>query len=64
LIEAAFGPLGFDRVRAEAMAVNQASRRVMAKAGLRHIQTVFSNHAHPIPGTERGEVIYEIRRTE
>lgn len=64
LIEAAFGTLGFDRVRAETMAVNQASRRVMEKAGLRHIQTVFPIHAHPIPGAEQGEVIYEIRKRE
>ena len=35
LVEAAFGTLGFDRVRAETMAVNQASRRVMEKAGRR-----------------------------
>ena len=64
LIEAALGPLGFDRVRAETMAVNSASRRVLEKAGLRHIKTVFPIHAHPIPGAELGEVIYEIRKTK
>ncbi len=64
LIEAAFDRLGFNSVRAETMVVNQASRRVLEKAGLRHIKTVFPNHAHPIPGAEQGEVIYEIRKTE
>ncbi len=63
LVEAAFGPLGFDRVRAETMAANRASRRVMEKAGLRHTETVFPNPAPAIPGADRGEVIYEIRKT-
>jgi RimJ/RimL family protein N-acetyltransferase len=64
LIEAAFDRLGFDRVRAETMAVNQASRRVLEKAGLLHIETVFPKRAQPIPGAELGEVIYEIRKRE
>jgi RimJ/RimL family protein N-acetyltransferase len=64
LIEAAFDSLGFDRVRAETMAVNQASRRVMEKVGLHHVQTVFSKRDSLIPGAELGEVIYEIRKTE
>jgi RimJ/RimL family protein N-acetyltransferase len=64
LIEAAFVSMGFDRVRAETMAVNQASRRVLEKAGLRHVRTVFPKRAPPIPGAERGDVIYEIRKTQ
>jgi RimJ/RimL family protein N-acetyltransferase len=63
LIQAAFDRLGFDRVSAETMAVNQASRRVLEKAGFRHIKTVFPNPAPPIPGADQGEVIYEIRKT-
>ena len=64
LIDVAFASLGFDRVRAETMAVNSASRRVLEKAGLRHIKTVFPIHVHPIPGSELGEVIYEIHKTK
>jgi RimJ/RimL family protein N-acetyltransferase len=64
LIEAAFDTLGFDRVRAETMAVNQASRRVMEKAGLLHIATVFPKRAPAIPGAEQGDVMYEIRKKE
>jgi RimJ/RimL family protein N-acetyltransferase len=64
LIQVAFDALGLDRVCAETMAVNQASRRVMEKAGLVHIGTVFPIHAHPIPGAEQGEVIYKIRKRE
>jgi RimJ/RimL family protein N-acetyltransferase len=64
LIEAAFATLGFDRVSAETMAVNQASRRVLEKAGLRHITTVFTNRAAAIPGANQGDVMYEIRKRE
>lgn len=62
LIETAFGSLGFDRVRAETMAVNQASRRVLDKAGLCLIETVVPKRASAVPGAEQGDVIYEIRK--
>jgi RimJ/RimL family protein N-acetyltransferase len=60
LVEAAFGTLDFERVRAETMAVNLASRRVLEKAGLRHVETFFPDPVPSIPGAEQGEVIYEI----
>jgi RimJ/RimL family protein N-acetyltransferase len=53
---------GFDRVRAQTMAVNLGSRRVLEKAGFRHVDTLFPAFAHPLPGSEQGEVIYEVRR--
>ena len=62
LVAEAFGQLGFDRVRAQTMAVNHASRRVLEKAGFRYAETVFPNFPDPIPGSELGEVIYEIWR--
>jgi RimJ/RimL family protein N-acetyltransferase len=62
LVETAFGALGYDRVRAETMAVNQASRRVLEKAGFQLVETVFPECATPIPGAEHGEVVYEVRR--
>ena len=64
LIEAAFASMGFDRIRSETMAVNRASRRVLEKAGLLHIKTLFPPPAFQIAGAEHGDVIYEIRRTE
>jgi RimJ/RimL family protein N-acetyltransferase len=64
LVDAAFDSLGFDRIRAETMTVNQASRRVLEKAGLRHIKTSFPDHTPPVPRAERGDAIYEIRKTE
>lgn len=62
VVAQALGPMGFDRVRAQTMAVHLGSRRVLEKAGLRHIETVFPAFAHPIPGAGLGEVVYEIRR--
>lgn len=64
LIEVAFDSLGFDRVRAETMAVNQASRRVLEKAGFLHTKSLFPNPALLIPGAEHGDVNYEIHRTK
>jgi RimJ/RimL family protein N-acetyltransferase len=60
LIETALGELGFERVRAETMAVNHASRRVLEKVGLVPIATIFPDCASAIPGAELGEVVYEI----
>jgi RimJ/RimL family protein N-acetyltransferase len=62
LVQAAFGELGAGRVWAQTMAVNSASRRVLEKAGLRYVRTFHLRFDDPIPGTEHGEVEYELRR--
>jgi RimJ/RimL family protein N-acetyltransferase len=62
LIGWAFDHGGFDCVRASTMAVNLGSRRVMEKAGMVHVETTFPPFSDPIPGSDQGEVIYEIRR--
>ena len=62
LVAKGFGELGLMRIFAETMAVNGASRRVLEKAGLTYVRTYHPQWAHPIPGTEHGEVEYEIRR--
>ena len=64
LVRVAFDELGADRVWAQTMAVNAASRRVMAKAGLRYVRTFHAHFDDPIPGTEHGEVEYGLRRAE
>lgn len=64
LVRAAFDELGADRVWAQTMAVNTASRRVMEKAGLRYLRTFHVHFDDPIPGTEHGEVEYGLRRAE
>ena len=61
LVRTAFDDLGVDRVWAQTMAVNFASRRVMEKAGLRYLRTFHLHFDDPVPGTEHGEVEYELR---
>lgn len=64
LIDKAFGDLGARRVWAETMAVNAASRRVMEKAGLRFVGTIFQEWPEKLPGDEHGDVRYAITREE
>ena len=64
LIRKAFTDLGTQRVFAQTMAVNTRSRRVMEKAGLRHLRTFHLQWVDPIPGTEHGEVEYELLRED
>ncbi|MET9710285.1 GNAT family N-acetyltransferase [Nocardiopsis alba] len=62
LVRKGFDELGVRRVWAETMAVNRASRRVMEKAGLKYVRTFHVHFDDPLPGTEHGEVEYELRR--
>ena len=64
LVSRAFSELGVSRVVATTMAVNIRSRRVLEKAGLRHTRTVHLHWPDPLPGTEHGEVEYELRRDD
>lgn len=64
LIARAFTDLGMDRVHAQTMAVNRGSRRVMEKCGMTHVRTFHEHFDDPLPGTEDGEVEYEIRYTD
>jgi RimJ/RimL family protein N-acetyltransferase len=62
LIHKAFTTFDTQRVFAQTMAVNTRSRRVMEKVGLRHVRTFHLHWDDPIPGTEHGEVEYELLR--
>ncbi|MFD7644733.1 GNAT family N-acetyltransferase [Kitasatospora sp. NPDC059795] len=64
LVEAAFAELDAERVVGTTMAVNSASRRVLERAGLRHVRTFFEDWPDPIPGSEHGDVVHELTRTE
>lgn len=64
LIRKAFTELNLERVWAETMFVNTPSRRVMERCGLQHIRTFHQTFDDPIPGTEHGEVEYELRRDQ
>jgi RimJ/RimL family protein N-acetyltransferase len=64
LIDAAFGVVEARRVTAQTMAVNTRSRRVMERCGMRHVRTFHCEWDDPLPGTEEGEVEYELTREE
>lgn len=64
LIAKAFTELGVRRVHAETMAVHQASRAVMQRAGLRYIGTFHQSWPYPIPGDDLGDVEYALTREE
>lgn len=59
-----FADMGLARIVATTMVVHTASRRVLEKVGLTHVRTFNSNWRDPIPGSELGEVEYEITRAE
>jgi len=64
LIDKGFTELGVQRVFAETMAVNTASRRVMEKSGLRFARSFHAEWPVRIPGDEHGEVEYALDRDE
>jgi RimJ/RimL family protein N-acetyltransferase len=64
LIRHGFADLGLDRIFAETMAVNTPSRATMAAVGLRYERTVHLPYDDPLPGTEKGEVVYAITRQQ
>jgi RimJ/RimL family protein N-acetyltransferase len=64
LIAVAFTEPGVDRVWAQTMTVNTASRAVMERCGLRFVRTFHLQWDDPIEGTEHGEVEYEITKPE
>lgn len=63
LVDWGFGSGGYDRIVASTMAVNHASRRVMEKIGMTHARTIVADVPDAIPGSEHGEVWYEVTRS-
>lgn len=64
LVRRAFAELGVAKVVATTMAVNTGSRRVLEKAGLRHVHTFHADWPDPLPGAEEGDVVYALTRPE
>jgi len=64
LIRLAFEQLHLDRVVATMMADNTGSWRVMEKCGLRRVSTFHYPDAHLMPGSEHGDFVYELTRSE
>ena len=63
LIRKGFTEFGVQRVNAETMAVNQASRRVMEKAALKLVRTFHQPWPYPIDGDQFGGVEYALDKT-
>lgn len=57
-----FASAGYDRIVSTAMAANRPSRRVMEKIGMTYLRTEHVDWHDPFPGTEAGEVWYELTR--
>jgi RimJ/RimL family protein N-acetyltransferase len=64
LIGKGFSEFGVQRVVAEAMAVNTASRRVMEKAGLKLVRTFHQPWPYPIEGDQFGGVEYALEKAD
>jgi RimJ/RimL family protein N-acetyltransferase len=64
LIRKGFTELGVQRVVAETMAVNAASRRVMEKAGLTCVRTFQQEWPDRIEGDEHGDVEYALTKAD
>ena len=62
LLRHAFETVGQSRVIAQTMAVNAGSRGVMRSVGMRHVRTFHPVWDDPLPGSDQGEVEYEITR--
>lgn len=62
MLDHAFGAAGLARVWGETMAVNAGSRHVMEKLGMTLARRYVGEWDDPLPGWERGEVVYEITR--
>ncbi|MFD7898367.1 GNAT family N-acetyltransferase [Streptomyces sp. NPDC059743] len=64
LVDKAFTELGTERVTAQTMTVNSASRRVLEKTGLRYVRTFFEEWPETIEGSEQGDVAYALTREQ
>jgi RimJ/RimL family protein N-acetyltransferase len=64
LIATSFTDFGTERIWAQTMTVNTASRRVMERCGLRFVRTFHLAGLEPIEGSDRGDVEYEITKAE
>jgi RimJ/RimL family protein N-acetyltransferase len=64
LLQHGFTTVGVRRVIAQTMAVNAASRGVMTAVGMSYVRTYFPEFDDPLPGSEEGEVEYELTASD
>lgn len=62
IVDHGFDTVGLRRIVADTMAVNTASRRVMERLGMQHVRTEIREWDEPLPGTNLGEVVYELTK--
>jgi RimJ/RimL family protein N-acetyltransferase len=63
LVRYGFDDVGLDRIIAQTLAVNTASRGVMERAGLTYVRT-FPSSMTGVERVEEGEVEYEMTRAD
>lgn len=64
LVDKGFAELGVGRVIAFTMFVNDRSRKVMEKTGLKYVRTFFGDWLEPIEGSDQGDVEYALTQAE
>ena len=64
LLRYGFDDIGLDRIIAQTLAVNAASRAVMERIGLTYVRTFPTSMSAPVEGVGQGEVEFETTRTQ
>jgi RimJ/RimL family protein N-acetyltransferase len=64
LVRYGFDDIELDRIVAQTLGVNAASRAVMERVGLTYVRTLPTSMTAPVEGIEQGEVEYEITREQ
>jgi RimJ/RimL family protein N-acetyltransferase len=62
LMRYGFEEIGLLRIFAQTMAVNTPSRATMASLGMTFVRSFHEDHDEPIPGSDEGEVEYDMTR--
>jgi RimJ/RimL family protein N-acetyltransferase len=64
LMRYGFDDIGLDRIIAQTLTVNAASRAVMERVGLTYVRIFPTSMTAPVEGIEKGEVEYEMTRRQ
>jgi len=64
LVRYGFDEVRLERIIAQTLSVNAASRAVMERVGLTYVRTFPTSNTVPVEGVEEGEVEYEMTREQ
>jgi RimJ/RimL family protein N-acetyltransferase len=64
LMRYGFDHIGLDRIIAQTLSVNAASRAVMERVGLTYVRTFPTSMTAPVEGVGQGEVEFEMTRKQ